>query len=159
MDTICQEFYLGEIISITAVPVSDLTLSTAAIFAPRILSGQWQVNYANAITIGTLKRSSETLVPIIRRSGKAKDEERDEVSGRSHSVDVSCEADDRAPSSWSALRRLERGPFHLVLGFKSGGTGVVTSDRDSYSCYISRDGSETTVSFKLHNLSGIQIVG
>lgn len=116
--------------------------------------------YTNAITIGLQSAANGgALIPIKRFTGKAKDDESDSVAGRLHTVTVSCEVDDRDSSVWNHLLTLERGTYHLLLTFRDGVTrGFVCASQDTYLCNVERDGSKTTVTFRIQCLMGIQLI-
>lgn len=156
----CKEFELEDVMAITAVPVSAFSIQTVATLPARVTSQQFSVtSYDGVIVIGVQPAvAGGALIPIIRTTGKAKDDESDSVAGRSHQVNVTCQVDDRESETWLTLQRLERGPYCLILHFRRGGRGIVVADRDTYRCTVERNGSKTEVSFRIHNLTGLQIV-
>lgn len=156
----CSEFDLDDLLAVTAIPVGDYSLGDNAWqLTPTLKNTEFSPTLTNAIVIGLKPAvTGGTLIPIIRASGKAKDSESDSVAGRKHSVTVSCEADDRDGAVWNSLLQLERTPSHLLLTFRNGTRGFVAADKDSYSCEVTRDGSETNVEFKIENLMGIQLI-
>lgn len=168
----CKEFDLDDLLAITAIPVADYSLGlkawqltptvTNAELCASLVSTEEDNSYnhlENAIVIGLQPAvTSGKLIPIIRASGKAKDDEDDSVAGRKHSVDVSCEADDREGTVWNYLLTLERTPCHLLLSFRNGAQGFVAATEDTYTCEVSRDGAKTSVKFDIDNLMGIQLV-
>lgn len=156
----CKEFLLDDVMAITAIPVSDFNLGTAAWqLKPTISAPVFSPPLYNAITIGLQPAvTGGTLIPIFRATGKAKDSESDVVAGRQHSVNVSCEVDDRNGAVWNDLLTLERTPSHLLLTFRQGTRAFVSSTADTYICEVERDGARTSVSFKIHNLMGIQLI-
>ena len=111
---------------------------------------------------GTIEQADATtggkLIPITRKSGKAKDSESDSVAGRKHSVTVSCEADDRDSKTWDYLFSLERTPCHLILTFRNGARAFVQASEDTYTCEVSRENAKTNLDFKIENLMGIQLI-
>lgn len=156
----CKEFVLDDLLAITAVPVSDYNIGTAAWqVAPTIPEAQFSPVLTNAIAIGLQPATAGgSLVPIIKLSGKAKDAESDSVAGRAHTVSVSCEVDDRDGEVWADLLTLERKACHLILTFRGGTRAFVIATRDTYVCEVERDGAKTSVAFKIHNLMGIQLI-
>ena len=166
--TSCKEFELDDLMAVTAIPVTDFTPGTAAWqLKPVIPAGSFSPQLANAIVIGMQPATAGgRLIPIKRFSGKAKDNEADATAGRKHTVTVTCEADDR-DLSYDArgetvldyLLRLERTPSHLLLTFRDGTTkGFVAATRDTYSCEVERNGAKTSVSLKVEDLMGIQMI-
>ena len=161
----CKEFVLDDLMAITAIPVDDIPardlLSPANNLAP-VMENDDLSPYplADAITIGLKPAvSGGALVPIKRFTGKAKDDEGDSVAGRLHTVSVSCEVDDRDNSVWNHLLTLERGAHHLLLTFRDGVTrAFVCASQDTYLCNAERDGSKTTVTFRIQCLMGIQLI-
>ena len=160
----CKEFVLDDAMAITAIPVTDMPATDAAAPAnqltPVIAKTGFTPVLTNAITIGIRPATQDgILVPIRRFTGKAKDEESDSVAGRIHTVTVTCEVDDREAEVWGHLLTLERTPSHLLLTFRDGITqAFVAATRDSYTCTTERDGSKTTVTFRIHCLMGIQLL-
>lgn len=154
----CKEFLLDDVMTIVAIPLEDLTLDTADWqLLPVIPDGSLMPTLYNAITIGLQPAvAGGILIPVIRRTGKAKDEETDSVSGRLHTVDVNCEVDDRDDEVWTHLCTLERTPAHLLLTFRDNSQAFVSATEDTYLCTVNRDGAKTTVSFRIPNLMGIQ---
>lgn len=124
-----------------------------------MLTAAPDIVYNNAITIG-LKPidSGVTLIPIKRDTGKAKDDPSDSVAGRGHTVTVNCEVDERGGELWANQLILERTAHHLILTFRDGDKGFVAATEDTYICNVSRDGAKVNVSFRIHNLMGIQIL-
>lgn len=159
----CKEFILDDVMAITSIPLANIpassitspvnqltpTLPNSSI-ATSMLSGSITIGLQPAVLGGT-------LIPIMRKSGKAKDDESDSVAGRLHTVTITCEADDRDPSAWSHLLALERTPSHLLLTFRDGQRAFVSATEDSYLCNVERDGAKTSVAFKIQNLMGIQL--
>ena len=112
---------------------------------------------SGSITIGLHPATpGGTLIPIMRKSGKAKDDESDSVAGRLHTVTVTCEADDRDSDVWNDLLTLERTPSHLLLTFRDNTRAFVAATQDTYLCTTERDGSKTSVTLRIQNLMGIQ---
>ncbi len=162
--TNCKEFVLDDVMAITAIPIANIpatsvaspvnsltpTISKAFVI-PSILSG--------SITVGLLQATSEgTLIPIIRTTGKAKDDESDSVTGRLHTVTVNCQVDERDASIWDNLLTLERTPSHLLLTFRDKTQAFVAATQDTYVCKTDRDGAKTSVAFRIENLMGIQML-
>lgn len=156
----CGEYYLDDLLAITAIPVADYPLGTHAWqVQPLIPSTQFSPPLTHAIAIGLQPAvTGGKLIPIKRNTGSAKDSEDDSVAGRKHSVTVDCEADDRDPSTWDTLLTLERTPCHLLLSFRNGVRAFASCTQDSYMCEVGRDGAKTDVKFRLENLMGIQLV-
>lgn len=156
----CKEFYLDDLLAVTAIPVADYTPGAAAWqLKPTIPDESFSPTLTNAIAIG-LQPAVENgrLVPIVRNSGKAKDDESDSVAGRLHTVSVSCEADDREGAVWDHLLALERTPSHLLLTFRGGARAFVMATEDTYTCETGRDGAKTSVTFRIQDLMGIQLI-
>ena len=94
----------------------------------------------------------------MRKSGKAKDDENDSVAGRLHTVTVTCEADDRDSDVWNHLLTLERTPSHLLLTFRDSTRAFVSATEDTYLCNVECDGSKTSITLRVQNLMGIQLL-
>ena len=156
----CKEFNLDDMLAITAIPVTDYSLGTRDWqLKPTILNTAFSPSLTNAIAIGIKPATAGgKLIPIITKSGKAKDSEDDSVAGRKHSVSVSCEADDRESAVWNYLLILERTPCHLLLTFRGGTRGFVAATEDTYMCEVDRNDGKTSVSFKIENLMGVQLI-
>ena len=156
----CKEFNLDDLLAITAIPVTDYSLGTYDWqLKPTIKNTAFSPSLTNAIAIGIKPATAGgKLIPIMRASGKAKDSEDDSVAGRKHSVSVSCEADDRESAVWNYLLILERTPCHLLLTFRGGTRGFVAATEDTYMCEVDRNDGKTSVSFKIENLMGIQLI-
>lgn len=162
--TNCKEFILDDVMAITAIPLANIpagsvtspvnqlttTLPKSSI-VPSMLSGSITIGLQPAVLGGT-------LIPIMRKSGKAKDDESDSVAGRLHTVTVTCEADDRDPSVWNHLLTLERTPSHLLLTFRDNTRAFVAATEDTYLCTVERDGSKTSINFRVQNIMGIQLL-
>ena len=113
----CSEFVLDDVMAVTAIPVTDITAasigSPANSLEPVINRAGFNPPLANAITIGLQAAlPGGELIPIVRMTGKAKDDEDDSVAGRLHTVTVTCEVDDRDGGVWAPLLTLERRPSH-----------------------------------------------
>lgn len=161
--TNCSEFNLDDLMEITAIPLSGIPAgdisSPANILAPTIQRSAFHPTLTGAIVIGQQAAvQGGALIPIKRNTGKAKDDESDAVSGRDHTVAVTCEADDRNGGVWGDLLLLERTPRHLLLTFRNGTQGFVSATEDTYLCTVERDGAKTSVAFKIQNLMGIQLL-
>ena len=156
----CKEFNLDDLLAITAIPVTDYSLGTYDWqLKPTIKNTAFSPSLTNAIAIGIKPATAGgKLIPIMRASGKAKDSEDDSVAGRKHSVSVSCEADDRESAVWNYLFSLERTPCHLLLTFRGDTRGFVAATEDTYMCEVDRSGGKTSVSFKIENLMGVQLI-
>jgi hypothetical protein len=156
----CSEFVLDDLLAVTAIPVSDYDPGTAAWqLRTTIDEGDFSPILDNAIAIGMQPATAGgTLIPIRRSSGKAKDAESDSVAGRLHSVSVSCEVDDRDSATWDSLLALERTPSHLLLTFRGGQRAFAYATEDTYACEVERSGAKTSVSIKVQNLMGIQLI-
>ena len=163
--------YIDEVMAITAIPVGNIPATSAAspalALTPVIEAQAFNPPMTGAVTIGLLPAAAGVaLVPIRRMTGKAKDDESDSVAGRLHTVTVTCEADtrDTSPDSggrrvWDRLLALERGAFHLLLLYRDGTSrAFVSATEDTYQCTVERDGSKTSVTFRLQNMMGIQPV-
>ena len=156
----CKEFELDDVMAITAIPVEDMNLGTLAWqLQPTISTDYFSPTLTHAITIGLQPAlTGGTLIPIIHRTGKAKDAESDNVAGRQHNVSVVCEIDERDSECWNPLLTLERTPSHLLLTFRDNTRAFVSATKDTYICEVERDGAKTSVSFKIQNLMGIQTI-
>lgn len=156
----CSEFLLDDLLAVTAIPVEDFqTGDKAWQLTPVINSLYFTPTLSRAITIGLQPAvAGGTLIPIRRDSGKAKDAEADSVSGRLHTVTVSCEADDRDSTIWESLLMLERTPSHLVLTFRGGQKAFVQGSEDTYLCTTERDGGKTSITLRIQNTMGIQLL-
>ena len=156
----CKEFNLDDLLAIIAIPVTDFSLGTRDWqLKPTIPNTVFSPSLTNAIAIGIMPATTGgKLIPIITKSGKAKDSEDDSVAGRKHSVSVSCEADDRESAVWNYLLSLERTPCHLLLTFRGGTRGFASASEDTYMCEVDRSGGKTSVSFKIENLMGVQLI-
>lgn len=158
--TNCREFVLDDLMAITAIPFANISLNVIPWqLTPTIQEDYFSPSLENAITIGIQPATvGGTLIPITRSTGKAKDDESDSVAGRMHSVTVTCEVDSRDNEIWDSLLVLERTPAHLLLSFRDNSRAFVSSTEDTYICTTERDGSKTSVTFKIQNLMGIQTV-
>lgn len=158
--TQCSEFVLDDLMAVTAIPVTDFIPGTAAWqLRPTIPSAGFSPTLARAIVIGLRPAvAGGRLVPIMKLTGKAKDDETDSVAGRLHKVAVTCQADDRDPAVWDHLLALERTPSHLLLTFRDGTHGFVQADADTYICTVERDGAKTSVAFHIQDMMGIQLI-
>lgn len=159
----CREFELDDLMAVTAIPVADIPAgdpaSPANCLAPTIDAEGFSPVLTHAIVIGMQPATAGgILIPIRRRTGKAKDDESDSVSGRLHTVSVTCEVDDRDGSVWSPLLTLERTPRHLLLTFRGGTQAFVAATEDTYLCNVERDGAKTTVTFRIQDIMGIQLL-
>lgn len=155
--TTCKE-YRDDVMTITAIPVTDFNLGTAQWqLTPTIAKTGFSPTLSTAITIGTFPATTNgTLIPIVRTTGKAKDDESDSVAGRLHTVTVNCQVDERDTSVWDNLLTLERTPSHLLLTFRDGSQAFVAATKDSYIFTVDRDGAKTSVQFRIQNYMGIQ---
>lgn len=169
----CKEFVIG-VMAITAIPIDNISASDvnsaanslkptvpAAGFAPTIKnqSNEDVPNpiYDGAVTIGLQAVGQAELIPIIRTTGKAKDDEGDSVAGRLHTVTVNCEVDERGVEIWDKKLTLERTPHHLLVIYRDGVTqAFVAASEDTYTCNVERDGAKVTVAFRIQNLMGLQ---
>lgn len=158
--TSCKEFVLDDLMAIIAVPLADFPVGTSAWqLTPTIPSGSFSPVLGNAVTVGRAPATADgTLVPIMQKTGKAKDNESDSVAGRLHTVSVACEVDDRDGEVWDSLLELERTPSHLVLSFRGNTRAFVAATEDTYTCNVERDGAKTSVTFKIYNMMGIQLI-
>lgn len=175
----CKEF-LSEVMAITAIPIANISASDVSSpvnnLTPAIGKAGFHPSLANAVTIGLslldltatggAANKSSYLVPIMRMSGKVKDDPSDSVSGRLHTVTVTCEVDERGGEIWASTGqnqppcslRLERVPHHLVLSFRDGTMGFASATEDTYLCTIDRDGAKVNVQFRIQNIMGIQMI-
>lgn len=169
--TTCKE-YRDDVMAITAIPVGKISTAvpTSPVLAltPTITYNFSQHFDTDTIVIGFSRASVSSvggaasavgsLIPIVRTTGKAKDDDGDSVPGRLHTVTVTCQIDDRDSSIWSHLLTLERTPSYLLLTFPDKTQAFVSATKDTYSCTVNRDGAKTSVQFKIQNLMGIQLV-
>ena len=153
----CKEYQLDDLMAITAVPVANISASDPSSPVNRIGATvpSFSPSLAGAITIGLHPGAD---IPIVRDTGKAKDDESDSVAGRLHTVAVTCEVDDRDGAVWAPLLTLERSQRHLLLTFRGGARAFVSATRDTYICTVERNGAKTSVSFRIQNLMGIQLM-
>jgi len=159
--TNCKEFVLDDLMAVTAIPVSDFSPGFAAWqLTPTIPSAGFSPTLTRAIVIGQKPAvASGRLIPIVKLTGKAKDDESDSVAGRLHKVAVTCQVDDRDGEVWADLLTLERRQSHLLLTFRDGTTrGFVQATGDTYICTVERDGAKTSVAFHIQNTMGIQLI-
>lgn len=168
--TNCKEFVLDDLMAVTAIPVSDFSPGFAAWqLTPTIPSAGFSPTLTRAIVIGQKPAVADgRLIPIVKLTGKAKDDETDSVAGRLHKVTVTCQVDDRDGGVWADgrdvgvwtdLLTLERRQSHLLLTFRDGTTrGFVQATGDTYICTVERDGAKTSVAFHIQNTMGIQLI-
>ena len=159
--TNCKEFVLDDLMAVTAIPVSDFSPGFAAWqLTPTIPSAGFSPTITRAIVIGQKPAvAGGRLIPIVKLTGKAKDDETDSVAGRLHKVAVTCQVDDRDGGVWADLLTLERRQSHLLLTFRDGTTrGFVQATGDTYICTVERDGAKTSVAFHIQNTMGIQLI-
>ena len=156
----CKELLIG-VMTIAAIPVKDTDDDNidhlVNQLTPYVDSLPSDI-LTGAVVFGLAAPSiNTTLVPIVRMTGKAKDDESDSVAGRLHTVTVSCEVDERGGEIWQQQLTLERKAHHLLLTYRDGVTkAFVAASADAYQCNVERDGSKVTVAFKIQNLMGIQ---
>ena len=170
--TNCKEFMLDDLMAITAIPVDDIPAgdvdSPVNKLTPTIADDDFYPTLDNAIVIGRQAATDDgMLIPIKRLTGKVKDDTQDSVAGRLHTVTVSCEIDERGGEIWEPVATmdntpcnllLERGAYHLLLSFRDGSRGFVATTYDTYLCTIDRDGAKVSVTFKIQNLMGVQVL-
>lgn len=155
----CNEYLLDDLLVVTAIPVEDFNPGTDAWqLTPNIPEDRFYPDLTNNITIGVQAIEDGALIPIVRGTGKAKDDESDSVAGRLHTVKVTCEVDTRDASVWNNLLALERTPCHLLLTFRQGAQAFVQATEDTYLCNAERDGSKTSVTLRIQNMMGIQMI-
>lgn len=165
----CKEFALDDLMAITAIPVVDFNPAAVPdgspsginswLLTPVIPKAQFSPALTHAITIGQQPATTGgILIPIMRLTGKAKDDESDQTAGRLHKVTVNCQIDDRDPSAWTNLLTLERTPSHLLLTFRDQSRAFVQASKDTYLCTVDRDGAKTSVQFRIECLMGIQML-
>ena len=163
MTSNCKEFVLDDALSITAVPIDNIPAvsvnSPANSLTKTIGRNGFAPSLAGAITIGQQPAvAGGILIPIKQFTGKAKDDESDSVAGRLHTVTVTCNVDDRELDVWNHLLTLERTCRHLILTFRDGSRAFVSATEDTYLCNVERDGAKTTVTFRIQNVMGIQLI-
>lgn len=146
--------------AITAIPITDYQPGAASWqLSPTISDDDFAPTLQNSITIGVHPvYPGGTLIPIVRSTGKAKDDSSDSVAGRLHTVTVSCEADGRDYEVYKHLLALERTPAHLLLTFSDNTRAFVAATEDSYLCSVERDGEKISVTLRIQNLMGIQMI-
>ena len=163
----CKEFYLDDLMAITAIPVTDFYPGSSGWqLQPVIAASAFFPTFTHAITIGRQPATTGgTLIPIMRLTGKAKDDESDQIAGRLHKVTVNCQIDDRDLSRDASgmtvldhLLTLERTPSHLLLTFRDQSRAFVQAGKDTYLCTVDRDGAKTSVQFRIECLMGIQMI-
>ena len=172
----CKEFFLDDLMAITAIPVTVYNPATVPddspsgitswLLTPVIPKAQFSPTLTCAITIGQQPATTGgTLIPIMRLTGKAKDDESDQTAGRLHKVTVTCQIDDRDLSRdqngltvLDHLLTLERTPSHLLLTFRDLSRAFVQASKDTYLCTVDRDGAKTSVQFRIECLMGIQML-
>jgi len=156
----CKEFVLDDLMAITAIPVTDFNPGFSGWqLQPVIAVAAFSPALTRAITIGQQPATTGgILIPIMRLTGKAKDDESDQTAGRLHKVTVNCQIDDRDPSVWTNLLTLERTPSHLLLTFRDQSRAFVQASKDTYLCTVDRDGAKTSVQFRIECLMGIQMI-
>lgn len=164
----CKEFVLDDVMAITAIPVTDYNpgfsgwqlqpVIAVAAFSPALTRAIITIGQHPALTGGI-------LIPIMRLTGKAKDDESDQTAGRLHKVTVNCQIDDRDLSRDASgmtvldhLLTLERTPSHLLLTFRDQSRAFVQASKDTYLCTVDRDGAKTSVQFRIECLMGIQML-
>lgn len=171
----CKEFFLDDLMAITAIPVTVYNPTavsggspsgiTSWLLTPVIPKAQFSPTLTRAITIGQQPATGGTLIPIMRLTGKAKDDESDQTAGRLHKVTVNCQIDDRDLSRDASgmtvldhLLTLQRTPSHLLLTFRDKSRAFVQASKDTYLCTVDRDGAKTSVQFRIECLMGIQML-
>jgi hypothetical protein len=172
----CKEFVLDDLMAITAIPVTVYNPAAVPggspsdvnswLLTPVIPKAQFSPTLIGAVTIGQQPATTGgILIPIMRLTGKAKDDESDQTAGRLHKVTVNCQIDDRDLSRDASgltvldhLLTLERTPSHLLLTFRDKSRAFVQAGKDTYLCTVDRDGAKTTVQFRIECLMGIQML-
>lgn len=156
----CSEFVLDDLLAIIAIPVTDYNPGFSLWqLTQTIPIAEFLPVLDNAIAIGQKPAVADgALIPIIKLTGKAKDDESDSVASRMHKVSVSCQADDRDSETWNLLLALERTPSHLLLTFRGGTRGFVQATADTYTCVVEREGAKTSITFSIENTMGIQLL-
>ena len=178
----CLEIF-DDILSVTAIPVEEIppsadawrvektvtehgtsdTFNAAFENKGNVMDGSELVDYSpnpdGTITIGiSPDYPSGNLVPIIRNSGKVKDSPSDATAGRLHTVTVTCEVDDRDGTVWADLLKLERMPSHLLVTYRNGRRAFAEGTEDSYLCSVERSGAKTSVTLRVQNIMGLQLL-
>lgn len=154
----CKEFILDDLTAIVAIPIEKYTPSGKTAISPTIAKASFSPTIdSTAITIGTTAQAG-SLIPIIRSTGKVKDAEAVATAGRLHTVNVDCEVDGRDADTWNTLRKLERQAKHLILTSKDGTKFFVYGSEDTCLFQVDRNGSKTSVSFRLQCLMGLQMI-
>lgn len=161
----CKEFVLDDAMAITAIPLGNIPASNTASPVNQLTPTIDKASIVSSMLVGSITigvppaADAGTLIPIIRTTGKAQDDESDNVAGRLHTVTVNCQVDERDFSVWNNLLALERNPSHLILTFRDGTRAFVSSTEDAYLCTVDRDGAKTSVQFRIQNYMGIQMIG
>lgn len=163
----CRE-YLLDVMTIAAIPVKETDDDNVSYLVNQLtpyVDGLPSDILTGAVVFGLTAPAGATLVPIMRMTGKAKDDESDSVAGRLHTVTASCEVDERGGEIWTRLATgvpcslsLERNAHHLLLTFRDGSQAFVAANTDCYQCNVERDGAKVTVQFRIQNIMGIQQV-
>ncbi len=155
----CKEYELDDVMAICAIPVDDYDHWAVSALSPTIPAEDFTPPLGDAIAIGLQAAvSGGTFIPIVRKTGKAKDSPAVSVSGRRHTVTVECDVDDRDTASWTLLHQLQRGAYHLLLTFRGNTRGFVAGTADTFLCEVGRDGARTSVSLRVECLMGLQLI-
>ena len=173
----CKEYYLDDARAIRAIPISEKAVdgkvavdetdptSPANRLTPTIDSEMFIIT-DDTIFVGRYRpveyemvRDDVAFIPMQPGTGKVKDTQDDSVAGRLHTVTVTFDADDRESEVWANLLTLERTPCHLELTFRDGKTrAFIAGSEDTWQCNTNRDGSKTTVTIRMQNLMGVQLM-
>lgn len=159
----CSEFVLDSVVEITAIPLSAYNAS-ATMLSPVIIASAFNPTFnSDTVVVGLTKAVSSgnpvgSLIPIVHDTAKVKDSESDNVAGRLHSVSIECQVDDRESDRWQTLLLLERTPRHLILKLRDGSRVFVMATEDTYLCTMQRGDGKTSLSWRIQNLMGLQLV-
>ena len=152
----CTEIPLNELLAIDAVPVADMTVQAQYVLADTLPESGVTVVKQNLIRIAAGAAGAKMIPLNPSERGKLKDDERDALPGRSHTITVDADINDLAATTRAAMRILERHPHSLLLSFRDGREAIVVTNPDSYVCTTTRDGSRTTINIRIQNVVGVQ---
>ena len=155
----CSEYVLDDMVAITAIPIDDYEAIGSTSLEPTIKAADFAPSLINAIVVGIYPaEAGGVVIPIVKSTGKVKDSESKNVAGRSHNVNVECDIDDRDASLWPVIVNLERNAYHLLLTLRDGTRTFVQATEDSYMCTSERGSGKTSLTFKVHNMMGMQLI-
>ena len=170
--TNCNERNFDDLLSVLAIPVSNLVWRTAAArLHPTIDPDDYTITGNNGIYIGRNTYNGvcyECPQPayslgIVPESGDVNDEEKMESGGRIHRVSVKFDVSTDSAAAREALLRLERGEWALELCF-FGDTApapcraLAQATKDTCLVTAKRDGKTVSVTIEIENLMGLQMI-